>query len=162
MLRRRPIIGIAFAASALLACQNREPASLLESCVRAVAIGTKQEGESVTLECDVLVDSVVIAVPAGAIDADAFVRLGLPREAVPSVSTALRPAWCVLESYPPKGDPKPGEADKQLRYAAGCASSSLAIDTPLLAHGRNLKVTVRVDKVKPRLLALEGRRSDGR
>ena len=157
MLPFRSLIGIAVATVLVLGCQNRQPASLLESCVRGAAHDAGHV-ESVIAACDVLVESTVVAVPDGVTSSDAFISLGVSRQAAASLATQVhKPGWCVIQVHPrePVGQ-KPRNGEMQLRQTISCAPSSVSIETPLLATGRILKVTLVTGKGRSRVSALQG------
>ena len=160
MLLRRSVIGLVVATVSTLGCQNRQPASLIESCVRAAAHDAPPLDEWVIAECDVLVESTVVAVPTG-VNGDAFVSLGVSRQAAASLATQVqKPAWCVIQTHPPKpGAQEPRDGDRQARQTISCVPSSVSIETPLLARGSILKITLITANGKTRVSALQGQSS---
>ena len=75
-------------AVAILGCQNREPVSLLESCIGLAVENIRQAGGTTNVRCNLTVDSVLVAVPDTATNVDSATRIGLSSRAAQAVESS--------------------------------------------------------------------------
>jgi hypothetical protein len=128
---------------ALGACENREPASLIESCIWPAVEHVRATGQPADVECDLKRESVLVAVPLANAGDSEFVALGLSAEVALMVTNRELPAprWCSVEESP-SGSEGPADGGKRLVARVGCVPSSVAIAKAVVVRARRVAASL--------------------
>jgi hypothetical protein len=126
------------------ACENGEPASLLQSCLAPAIATVRSTGTSSTVTCDLGKETVLVALSSREMGADQLQALGLSAAAAETVRQGDIPApyWCAVEDVPRTDKPAAGETDKRLASRGGCLHSEVAIPKAMLVRARVVSVSL--------------------